>query len=93
MGKNEVKPIYVKMKAISDFPVPSCRKQLMSFLGIAGYYRRFCHTFSIIAEPLTNLSNKKSKLVCFGKCQQAFNKLKVTLKNTPVLLAPDFNKS
>ena len=93
VGQNQVKPIDVKVKAISDFPVPSCRKQLMRFLGMVGYYQRFCHNFSIIAEPLTNLLSKKSKFVWSDKCQQAFNKLKAILGNTPVLLAPDFNKS
>jgi transposase InsO family protein len=93
VGQSQVKPIDVKVKAISDFPVPSCRKQLMRFLGMAGYYRRFCHNFSIIAEPLTNLLSTKSKFVWSDKCQQAFNKLKAILGNTPVLLAPDFDKS
>ena len=46
MGQSQVKPVDVKVKAISDFPVPSSRKQLMRFLGMAGYYRRFCHNFS-----------------------------------------------
>ena len=49
-------------------------------------------SFSIIAEPLTNLLSKKSKFVWSDKCQQAFNKLKTILGNTPVLLAPDINK-
>ena len=62
-------------------------------LGMARYYRRFFHNFSIIAEPLTNLLSKKSKFVWSDMCQQAFNNLKVILGNTPVLLAPDFNKS
>ena len=52
---------------------------------MAGYYRRFCHNFSIFAELLTNLFSKK--------CQHAFNKLKDILGSTSVLLAPDFNKS
>ena len=55
VGQSQVKPIDVKVKAISDFPVPSCRKQPMRFLDMAGYYRRFCHNFSMIAEPLLNL--------------------------------------
>ena len=92
MGQNQVKPIDVKVKAISDFPLPSCKKQLMRFLGMAGYYQRFCHNFSIITEPLTNLLSKKSKFVWSDKCQQTFNKLKYILGNTPVLLAPDINK-
>ena len=42
---------------------------------------------------MTHLLSKKSKFVWSDKCQQAFNKLKAILGNTPVLLAPDFNKS
>ena len=59
MGQDQVQPIDVKVKAISDIPVPLCRKQLMRFLVMAAYYRRFCQTFSIIAELLTNLLSKK----------------------------------
>ena len=62
----------------------------MRFLGMTGYYQRFCH---LIAEPFTNLLSKKSKFVWSEKCEQAINQLKVILGNTPVLLAPDFNKS
>ena len=42
------------MKAVSDFPVPTSKRQLMQFLGMAGNYRKFCETFSVIAESLTN---------------------------------------
>ena len=52
MGQNQVKAIDVKVKAISDFSVPSCRTQLMRCLGMAGFYRRFCKNLSIIAKPL-----------------------------------------
>ena len=49
------------MKAISDFPVPICKRQLMRFLGMAGYYRKFCDNFSVIAEPLNiYLAKEKS---------------------------------
>ena len=80
------------MKANSDFPVQSGRKQLMRFLGLAGNYLRFCQNF-IIAEPLTNLWSKKLKCVWSDKCQQAFKQLKANLRNTPVLLALDLKKS
>ena len=52
-----------KVEAISDFPVPTSKRQLMRFLGMAGYYRKFCNNFSAIAEPLTNLLGKKAKYV------------------------------
>ena len=59
---------------------------------MAGYYRKFCRNFSVIAEPLTNLLRKGTKFVWNEKCHLAFDKLKAILKSTPVLLAPDFDK-
>ena len=57
VGQGQVKPSEAKVNAISEFPVPKCKRQLMRFLGMAGYYRKFCKNFSGIAEPLTNLLN------------------------------------
>ena len=45
VGQGQVKPISAKIKAINDFPVPLSKKQLMRFLGMAGYYRKFCNNF------------------------------------------------
>ena len=47
------------MKAISDFPVPTCKRQLMRFLGMTGYYKKLCDNSSVIAEPLTKLLCKR----------------------------------
>ena len=51
MGQGQVKPLEAKVEAISDFPVPTCKRQLMRFLVMAGYYKQFCDNFSVIAEP------------------------------------------
>ena len=81
------------MKAISDFPVPTCKRQLMLFLVMAGYYRKFCDNFSVIAEPLTNLLSKRTKFIWTNDCQKAFDIiLKAILNNEPVLVAPNFVK-
>ena len=64
----------------------------MRFLGMAGYYRKFCNNFSIIAEPLTNLLGKRVKFIWTDNCQKSFEKLKAILKSAPVLLAPNFDK-
>ena len=64
----------------------------MRFLGMAGYYSKFCKNFSGIAEPLTNLLKKSTKFKWNDKCQDAFDRLKAILKSAPVLLAPDFDK-
>ena len=81
-----------KVNAISEFPVPKCKRQLMRFLGMTGYYRKFCKNFSGIAEPLTNLLKKSTKFKWNDKCQYAFDRLKAILKSAPFLLAPDFDK-
>ena len=90
MGQGKVKPIQAKVEAISDFPVPTCKRQLMRFLGMAGCYRKFCNNFAI-AEPLTNLLTKRMRIKWTSDCQNAFNKLKAILRSEPVLLAPNFN--
>ena len=64
----------------------------MRFLGMAGYYRKFCDNFSVIAEPLTNLLSKRTKFIWTYDCQKAFDILKAILKNESVLLAPNFAK-
>ena len=63
VGQGQVKPVEAKVEAISDFPVPTGKRQLMRFLGMAGYYRKFCNNFSVIGEPLTNLRGKMVKYV------------------------------
>ena len=59
---------------------------------MAGYYRKFCNNFSVIAEPLTNLLSKRMRFKWTSDCQFAFDKLKAILRSEPVLLAPHFNK-
>ena len=73
VGQGQVKPIEAKVEAISDFPVPTCKRQLMRFLGMAGYYRKFCNNFSVIAEPLTNLLSKRIRFKWTSDCQNAFD--------------------
>ena len=92
VGQGQVKPAEAKVKAISDFPVPTCKRQLVRFLGMASYYRKFCDNFSVIAEPFTNLLTKRTKSIWTYDCQKAFDILKAVLKNEPVLLAPNFAK-
>ena len=91
VGQGQIKPVEAKVSAISDFPTPNCKRQLMRFLGMAGYYRKFCPNFSNITEPLTQLLKKSVKFVWSEQCQKSFDKLKVILKSAPVLSAPDFN--
>ena len=58
VGHGQVAPVSAKIEAIAKFPVPEDKKGLMRFLGMAGYYRKFCHHFSSLDEPSTALFNR-----------------------------------
>ena len=64
----------------------------MRFLGMTGYYRKFCHNFSSVATPLTDLLKKDKKYVWDEKCEKAFMKIKSLLLTAPVLVTPNYQK-
>ena len=78
-GQGHEKPVEAKVEAISDFPAPSGKRQLMGFFRMAGNNRKFCNNFSIIAEPLTKLLGKRVKFVWTDNCQKSFEKFKAIL--------------
>ena len=92
VGQGQVRPLDAKIQTIVKYPIPTSRKELARFLGMAGYYRNFCLNFSEIAAPLTNLLSKKVKLVWTDDCQLAFDKVKLLLQKSPVLKSPDYEK-
>lgn len=59
---------------------------------MAGYYRKFCHNFSVITAPLTNLLKKQQPYVWTMACQSAFQNVKALLLSAPILVAPDFTR-
>ena len=91
VGRGQVCPADVKIMAITAFPVPTTRRELRRFLGMSGYYRRFCKNFSSVAAPLTALTSPSKPFVWSDECQQSFESLKGILCCTPVLSAPDFS--
>jgi hypothetical protein len=66
-------------------------KDVRSFLGHAGFYRRFIHSFSTIAKPLCNLLSQDVQFDWTSKCQEAFEKLKGLLTTAPIMQAPDWS--
>ena len=92
VGHGVVTPVEAKVKAICDFLQPRSRKELMRFLGMAGYYRKFCPNFSTVAEPLTRLLSKSMKYEWTSNAENSFEGLKRMLASSPVLAAPQFNR-
>ncbi|XP_014492705.1 uncharacterized protein LOC106755122 [Vigna radiata var. radiata] len=81
-----------KVEVIEKLPPPSNVKGIRSFLGHAGFYRRFIKDFSKIAKPLSNLLVKDTPFEMSSECLQAFDVLKRSLISAPVIIAPDWTK-
>ena len=81
-----------KISAIVDWKPPKNVTKVRSFLGLAGYYRRFVNGFSIIAAPMTRLLRKDVKFEWTEECQQSFEELKKLLTEAPVLVQPELGK-
>ena len=82
-----------KIEAITGWPRPTTVTEVRSFLGLAGYYRRFVKDFSRIAAPLTRLTQKNVKFVWTDRCEEHFLQLKDLLTSTPVLTLPSGDES
>ena len=63
VGQGGITPIMAKIEAITSFPALQTKREVMRFLGIAGYYKKFCRNFSIVTAPLTNLLRKQEPLI------------------------------
>ncbi|XP_076954212.1 putative mitochondrial protein AtMg00860 [Bidens hawaiensis] len=81
-----------KIKVISSLPPPKNVKGVRSFLGHAGFYRRFIKGFSVITKPLCNLLLKDVAFDFTNECLQAFDILKEKLVQSPILQPSDWTK-
>ena len=75
-----------KVEAVMSWERPKSVFEIRSFLGLAGYYRRFIEDFSRIAAPMTKLTWKEVKFEWDDRCEEAFQELKRT---APILIVPD----
>jgi hypothetical protein len=82
-----------KVQEVMDWKPPTTVRQIQSFLGLAGYYRRFIPDFSRIAKPMTELLKKGVKFDWGQKCEDSFHTLRRHLTTTPVLAQRDNTKS
>ncbi|GJR48652.1 putative reverse transcriptase domain-containing protein [Tanacetum coccineum] len=77
-----------KVESVKNWKTPESSTEIRSFLGLAGYYRRFIENFSKIAKPLTLLTQKNKAYVWGDKQDEAFQILKEKLCNAHVLALP-----
>ena len=88
VGNKSIKPDPKKTQAIMEWPAPQNSKDVMAFVGLANFYRKFVNNFSKIVAPLTNIMSKKAEFKWKNEQQDAFDKIKVILTNSPVLKLP-----
>ena len=74
-----------QIELISNLPTPKCVKYIRSFLGHAGFYRRFIRDFSVIARPLCNFLAKEVPFAWSRDCEDTFDKLKTMLVSSPIM--------
>jgi len=76
---------------MQNWPVPTSVTELRGFLGLTGYYRRFIKGYGLLTKPLNNLLSKKT-FQWSPEAQLAFDKVKDTMTQTPVLALPNFQE-
>jgi hypothetical protein len=81
-----------KVKVVKEVPTPKNRTEVRGFLGLTGYYRKYIPRYAELARPLTRLTSEKEVFRWQEQEQEAFEKLKQTLCDAPVLKMPDFGK-
>nr|AAM14672.1 Putative polyprotein [Oryza sativa Japonica Group] len=80
------------VESVTNWKQPKTVSEIRSFLGLAGYYRRFIENFSKIAKPMTRLLQKDVKYKWSEECEQSFQELKSRLISAPILILPDPKK-
>ncbi len=88
MSIDGIRVDHKKIQAIVDWKPLKNAIEIISFLWLAGYYRRFVKGFSLIASPLTKLLHKNVKFEWDHKRQASFEKLKAMLTEAPILTQP-----
>lgn len=83
--KGGIKPCQSNLEAISAFPLPTNFKDVRSFLGLTSYFRRFIRNYSLVAKPLSDLLRKNVNFKFTENELKAFETLKSSLTNAPVL--------
>ena len=91
VSKKVIEVDKAKVELISNLPTPKCVRDIRSFLGHAGFYRRIIKDFSAIARPLCNLLAKDVPFAWSQACEVAFDKLKIMLVSPPIMRSPNWD--
>jgi hypothetical protein len=81
-----------KVQDVLSWKAPTSVSDIQSFLGLAGYYRRFIKGFSKISKPMTELPGKDKQFEWMPACEASFQELKRRLTTAPILVMPDMEK-
>ncbi|GKB03629.1 reverse transcriptase domain-containing protein [Tanacetum coccineum] len=92
ISKKGIEVDKAKIYVIAKLHHPTTVKGIRSFLGHAGFYRRFIKDFSKISRPTTHLLEKNTPFVFSEECIQAFQTLKKKLTEAPILIAPNWDQ-
>nr|GFB64753.1 reverse transcriptase domain-containing protein [Tanacetum cinerariifolium] len=92
ISKKGIEVDKAKIEVISKLPHPTTVTGIRSFLGHAGFYRRFIKDFSKISRPMTHLLENNSPFIFSNECFQAFRTLKDKLTEAPILIAPNWDQ-
>jgi hypothetical protein len=82
-----------KFQDVLSWKAPMSVTDILSFLGLAGYYQRFIEGFLKISKPMTELLENDKKFECMPACEASFQEFKKRLMTTPILVIPDMEKS
>jgi len=89
ISQNSIKMDPVKVAGVTEWPTPSNRKEVQSFLGFTNFYRRFIQGFSHLAHPLFNLTQKDMEWRWGAEEQSAFDRLKEQITMALILALQD----
>nr|GFB28388.1 reverse transcriptase domain-containing protein [Tanacetum cinerariifolium] len=92
ISKKRIEVDKAKIEVISKLPHPTTVKGIRSFLGHAGFYRRFIKDFSKISRPMTHLLEKNLPFIFSNECIHAFQTLKDKLTEALILIAPNWDQ-
>ncbi|CAN6707622.1 unnamed protein product [Malus baccata var. baccata] len=91
ISENGIEVDKSKIDLVRHLPSPTSVREVRSFLGHAGFYRRFIKDFSKIAQPLCRLLQKEVAFEFTKECTASFNQLKELLTTAPIIVPPDWS--